>query len=551
MTCRGAVTEAQLEEGLKEQRACGERLGRCLVRLGHLSEEALLPLLAEQLGLQRAPLSKVRVPPEVSRALPADFVRRHRVLPLELRNGNIRIATSDPGNRKLLEDVRLLSGLEVEEAVAPDREIAEKIGECYDVTVERMLGDLSPSAEATAQAENLHDIEVMANEPTIINLVNLIISTALKERASDIHLVPFESSLELRYRIDGMLQVRPPPPKQLHAAVVSRIKIMANMNIAERFVPQDGHFQIHHRGARVDVRVGTMPTIYGESFVLRLLEKSARVQAPEELGLDAERAAVLMQLVEKPYGIILATGPTGCGKTTTLYAVINGIYATEKKILTIEDPVEYELPGVGQIPVRPARGFTFATGLRAILRQDPDIIMVGEIRDTETAEIAVRAALTGHLVFSTLHTNDAAGAVTRLLDMGVEAFLLASSLEVVVAQRLVRKICTSCKEEAPLDDDLRHKLETLGIDPGPGPFLRGAGCEECRQTGYHGRTGLFEVLVIRPELRELIVARRPSTQIKEAALKDMITIRQDGLRKTAEGVTTLEEVLRVALGEAF
>src|SRR5256886_12294160 len=284
----------------------------------------------------------------------------------------------------------------------------------------------------------------MANEPTVINLVNLIISTAVRERASDIHLVPFEQTLQLRYRIDGLLQEKPPPPKQLHAAQISRVKIMADMNIAERFMPQDGHIQIHHRGARVDIRVGTMPTIYGESLVMRLLEKNSKLFSTQELGLDPERSALLSRLVEKPHGLFLATGPTGSGRTTTLSSILRGIYTPELKILTIEDPVEYELPGVAQIPVRPSRNFTFANGLRSILRQDPDVVMVGEIRDTETAEIAIRAALTGHQRFSNLHTNDSTGAVTRLLDMGVEAFLISSSLEGDLAQRLLRRICPDC-----------------------------------------------------------------------------------------------------------
>ncbi len=544
----GSITPDQLTEGLEEQRLRGDRLGRCLVRLGFLSEDALLTSLSEQLSLDRVSLASVKVPPEVARAIPLAFLERHSVIPLALTGATIRIATANPGDRKVIEDIRLLTGREVEEALAAEEEIREKIAECHQITVERMIEDLHPQEEASVRSENLHDIEVMANEPTVINLVNLILSTALRERASDIHIVPFEGALELRYRIDGMLQLRPPPPKNLHAALISRVKIMANMNIAERFIPQDGHIQIQLAGRRVDIRVGTMPTIYGESAVLRLLEKGARVSSPEELGLDPERIRILNHVVEKPYGIFLATGPTGCGKTTTLYSVLSSIYTPEKKFLTIEDPVEYELPGVGQIPVRPSRGFTFATGLRSILRQDPDVIMVGEIRDSETAEIAIRAALTGHLVFSTLHTNDAAGAVTRLLDMGVEAFLISSSLEGVLAQRLVRRICAGCTEEAPLSREVRGKLEMLGIRPGGGPFRRGRGCEECRQTGYHGRTGLFELLVVRPELRDLIVNKRPSTEIKAAAQKDMMTIRQDGLRKVSLGITTFDEVLRVAIG---
>src|SRR3989441_44175 len=373
------------------------------------------------LGRPLGSLSKLDVSPEAIRALPSDFVKRHRILPFEIRQGAIHVATSDPGNQRVIDDIRLLSGLEVQESEAPASEILEKIAECYQVTVEKMIENLGPEHGSNGEGKNLHDIEVMANEPTVVNLVNVIISTALRERASDIHLVPFEETLQLRYRIDGLLQEKPPPPKQLHAALVSRIKIMADMNIAERFMPQDGHIQIHHRGTRVDIRVGTMPTIYGESLVLRLLEKNTRLLTPQELGLDPERAVLLSRLVEKPHGLFLATGPTGSGKTTTLYSILQGIYTPELKMLTIEDPVEYELPGVAQIPVRPSRNFTFANGLRSILRQDPDVVMVGEIRDSETAEIAIRAALTGHQVFSTLHTNDSAGAVTRLLDMGVEA----------------------------------------------------------------------------------------------------------------------------------
>src|SRR5213595_1980199 len=436
-----------------------------------------------------ASLAGLAVSPEAVRVLPVEFVKRHRVLPFELRNGSLRIATADPGNQRVIDDIRLLSGLEVEEFEAAAPEILEKISECYQVTVEKMIESLNPEQATTVEGKTQHDIEVMANEPTVINLVNLIISTALRERASDIHLVPFEDSLQLRYRIDGLLQEKPPPPKQLHAALVSRIKIMADMNIAERFIPQDGHIQIHHRGARVDIRVGTMPTIYGESLVMRLLEKNTRVLTAQELGLDPERSALLSRLVEKPHGLFLTTGPTGSGKTTTLYSILQGIYTPELKILTIEDPVEYELPGVAQIPVRPTRNFTFANGLRSILRQDPDVVMVGEIRDSETAEIAIRAALTGHQVFSTLHTNDSTGAVTRLLDMGVEAFLISSSLEGVLAQRLVRRLCPHCKAEALVSTAVRDRLEILGGRRVEGVFYTGKGCEECRGTGYRGRIG--------------------------------------------------------------
>ncbi|MDB6064759.1 MAG: hypothetical protein JWR26_967 [Pedosphaera sp.] len=494
-------------------------------------------------------LARLAISPEVLRALPAEFVKRHRVLPFKIYNGTIHIATAEPGNQRVLEDIRLLSGLEVRETEAPSAEVLEKIAECYQVTVEQMIENLDPERGTATESKNLHDIEVMANEPTVINLVNVIISTALRERASDIHLVPFEESLQLRYRIDGLLQEKPPPPRQLHAALVSRIKIMADMNIAERFMPQDGHIQIHHRGVRVDIRVGTMPTIYGESLVMRLLEKNSKLLSPQELGLDATRSASLSRLVEKPHGLFLTTGPTGSGKTTTLYSILQGVYTPEKKILTIEDPVEYELTGVAQIPVRPTRNFTFATGLRAILRQDPDVVMVGEIRDSETAEIAIRAALTGHQVFSTLHTNDSTGAVTRLLDMGVEAFLISSSLEGVLAQRLVRRICAHCQEQSTPPAGMREKLEALGGRKVEGVFYQGKGCEECRGTGYRGRIGIFELLAVNPELREMILQRRSNAELKAAAQKTMMTMHQDALLKAAEGVTTLEEILRVSSGD--
>jgi len=495
-------------------------------------------------------LAGLEIPSETLRYLPADFVKRHRVLPFKLNNGTIHVAAAEPGNQRVIDDIRLLTGLEVEESEVSATELVQKIAECYQVTVEQMIENLHPARAATAESKNLHDIEVMANEPTVVNLVNLIISTALRERASDIHLVPFEEQLQLRYRVDGLLQEKPPPPKNLHAALVSRIKIMADMNIAERFMPQDGHIQIHHRGMRVDIRVGTMPTIYGESLVMRLLEKNTKLLTPAELGLDPDRAALLSRLVEKPHGLFLTTGPTGSGKTTTLYSILQGIYSPELKILTIEDPVEYELPGVAQIPVRPSRNFTFANGLRAILRQDPDVVMVGEIRDSETAEIAIRAALTGHQVFSTLHTNDAAGAVTRLIDMGIEPFLISSSLEGVLAQRLVRRICPPCRQPAEVTAALRAKIQTLGARQLDGVFFRGAGCEECRGTGYRGRVGIFELLAITPELKEMILQRKSSAELKTAAQKSMITMHRDALAKAAEGVTSLEEIIRVSSGDA-
>jgi type II secretory ATPase GspE/PulE/Tfp pilus assembly ATPase PilB-like protein len=485
-----------------------------------------------------------------SRLLPVEFARQHQLLPLDHHEGILRIAAAAVPSPELLEDLRLLTGLEIAFEIRPAAEVEEGLADSYQVTVERMIEDLDSAKTGGAEGKSLHDIEVAANEPTVINLVNVIISTALRERASDIHLLPFENAIELRYRVDGILQVKPPPPRGMHAALVSRIKIMAEMNIAERFLPQDGHIQIHHRGERVDVRVGTMPTIHGESVVMRLLARNNRLLEPEELGLDAVRARQLRSMVQKPHGLFLTTGPTGSGKTTTLYSVLQGIYSPEKKIITIEDPVEYELNGVAQIPVRPGRGFTFATGLRAILRQDPDVVMVGEIRDAETAEIAIRAALTGHQVFSTLHTNDAPGAVTRLIDMGIEPFLIASSLDGVLAQRLVRRICPACKTPVSVAESIRGKIERLDGRPLAGQFWTGAGCPECRGVGYRGRLGLFELLVVNGELRELILQRRSSAEIKAKVRGVMTTLFDDGLGKAGAGTTSLEEVVRVCAADA-
>ncbi|XOV70822.1 MAG: GspE/PulE family protein [Verrucomicrobiota bacterium] len=491
-------------------------------------------------------LKQLDIPQGLIDLVPSDFVQKHRVLPFQYQDGLLWIASAQDLEPAVKEDLILITGSEIKVSQASEAELNERIAEIYQITVEQLIQNLDPNEDAAQATGNLHDIEVMANEPTVVNLVNVIISTAIRERASDIHFVPFENKLELRYRIDGLLQEKQPPPRNLQAAIISRIKIMADMNIAERYLPQDGHFQIQHRGTRVDVRVGTMPTVHGESVVMRLLEKNQKVPTPSELGLDDERVHLLNRLVNKPHGLFLTTGPTGSGKTTTLYSVLSGVYTPEKKILTIEDPVEYELPGVAQIPVRPSRGFTFATGLRAILRQDPDTVMVGEIRDSETAEIAIRAALTGHQVFSTLHTNDSAGAVTRLVDMGVEPFLISSSLEGVLAQRLVRRLCPDCIEEDP---EANEHLMNLGLENRPEAkktFYRGAGCDTCRGMGYRGRVGIFELLAIDATLRDLIVHRGTSSEIKAHADKHMLSMREDAIIKAHTGMTSLREVIRVA-----
>jgi len=383
----------------------------------------------------------------------------------------------------------------------------------------------------------------MAREPSLINLVNLIILEAIDAKASDIHIEPFEHEVKIKYRLDGLLQERSPSSKRLRAAITSRIKIMANMNIAERFVPQDGHIEFTGRKGRVDIRVSTVPTVYGESIVMRLLDKTASLLELEELGMDSISLEGFGILLNKNHGIILVCGPTGCGKTTTLYAAMQRIYSPTVKMITIEDPVEYQLDGINQMPVNPKRGLTFATGLRHILRHDPDIVMVGEIRDGETANIAIRAALTGHLVFSTIHTNDASGAVTRLIDMGVEPFLLASSLEGVLAQRLVRKICPKCKEEYTPDENM---IKMLNITDSSLKFYHGKGCNDCNRTGYSGRKGIFELLRINSKIRELITQKAPADVISKAGSDDHISMMESGMMMVAKGLTTPDEVLRVA-----
>jgi len=425
----------------------------------------------------------------------------------------------------------------------------------YGSHVARMLENLAPHER---QAEDLEVPELgeltdaklheLAREPSLVNLVNLIVLEAIDARASDIHIEPFERYVKIKYRIDGMLIEKSNSPKKLQAAIISRVKIMANMNIAERFVPQDGHIEFAGKKGRVDIRVSTVPSVFGESITMRLLDRSAALISLERLGMNGRVLSSFNTCLNKTHGIVLVTGPTGSGKTTTLYAALNKIYSPSLKIITIEDPVEYQLEGIVQMQVNPQRGLTFGRGLRHIVRQDPDIIMVGEIRDKETADIAIRSALTGHLVFSTLHTNDAAGAVTRLIDMGVEPFLLASSLEGVLAQRLVRKVCPSCRERyRPSESLLKSLNNSITISP-DSEVYRGRGCDNCNNTGMLGRIGIFELLRITEPLRKLIAAKPTTENIREAASEDHASMRHDGIEKIMEGLTSPDEVVRVTQG---
>ena len=531
-------------------------------------------------GIEAVDLTEATPAAEALGRVPVEVATRHRLLPLAWEAGangtdhagaTLTVAMADPFDRAALGVVRMLiagDGAVVSPVLAagenpgddPAVAVTEAIGRAYGSNVTRLIGSMGgdgdgvgddvADADGATPGDLTQHLQALAGEPTVVNLVDLIIHEAIAARASDIHVEPFEKSLKIKYRVDGVLHEQSPPPKNLQPAIVSRLKIMGGMNIAERFVPQDGHigFKTMRGGGEqaVDLRVATVPTVYGESVVLRILDRAAALIGLDQLGMpDAPLHAYKSQL-EQPHGIVLVTGPTGSGKTTTLYASLNHLFSPELKILTIEDPVEYRLHGVNQIPVNVKRGLGFADGLRAILRQDPDVVMVGEIRDGETADIAIRTALTGHLVFSTLHTNDALGAVARLTDMGVEPFLIASSLRSIMAQRLVRRLCSVCRREAEPDPEV---VRRLGHRMSEGDrFYEGVGCRACRNTGFTGRFGIFEVVTVNDAMREA-VTRRAGVADLAATLDDThAPMFEDGYRKAAEGLTTLGEVLRVCSG---
>jgi len=546
------IDDAALEAALAEQKVRRKPLGQILIELGYVTEAQLNEALALQAGIERIDLSELTVGSDIIGLVPAELVSKHNILPIRRQNGRLAVAMTDPFQPQAIEELRLVTGCAVERYYADPNEMEHAIMRFYGSNVARMIDDLVPAEQRTEDSEygngdfsaaKLHEL---AREPSLVNLVNLIILEAIEARASDIHIEPFEHEVRIKYRIDGILVEKTPCSKRLQAAIASRIKIMADMNIAERFVPQDGHIEFMGKNGRVDIRVSTVPTVFGESVELRLLDKSAALIGLDELGMDPASLAGFRKCLQKTHGIVLVTGPTGCGKTTTLYAALNSIYSPAVKMITIEDPVEYQLDGINQMPVNPKRGLTFATGLRHILRHDPDIVMVGEIRDRETADIAIRAALTGHLVFSTLHTNDAAGAITRLIDMGVEPFLLASSLEAVLGQRLVRRICPHCRESYRPDRVLLKNLNGAAKLGDDAKFYHGRGCNECDQTGYSGREGIFELLRITSKLRELIAARPTTEAIIKNAPADHISMVHHGIEKVLKGITTPEEVFRVA-----
>ncbi len=550
----GEITQAQLDHGLAEQRRLGhtKRIGEVLVDMRSVSEATMLAALSRQLECPLVDLNAEPPDPEALKLVPSEFALRHRLLPLSTTDHSLTVAMADPLDIQSLDDLTLLTGCEVRAVLAPPSDIRRAIEQYY---MSRMLQDVSEQDHASLEDESLDvaDLQKMAREELVIQMVNLIINQAIQERASDIHIEPFERDLRVRYRIDGVLHEQNAPPKRLHPAILSRIKILSDMNIAERRLPQDGRMRIRAGGRQIDLRISTIPTLFGESAVMRILDKQTAMLGLPELGLQGEMFDRFTRLIQEPHGIILVTGPTGSGKTTTLYAALNEIFSPEKKIITVEDPVEYQLNGVNQMQVHPQIGLTFANGLRHIVRQDPDIIMVGEIRDHETVEIAIHAALTGHLVFSTLHTNDAAGAVSRLMDMGAEPYLVASSLIGVVAQRLVRINCPRCKH--PVEAS-KIELGEIGVtekDMATATLMAGEGCPECRGVGFRGRGGIYEMLTVDDAVRQMIVKREPSNVIKQHAMTNqgMVTLMQDGRRRALAGETTVKEVLRVCQREDF
>ena len=553
---KGLLVESDLERVREAQAAAPSKpVHEILIEKGFAKEEVVLAALAEELGVDLVDLSNKTVEPEVLQALPLKLVHRHTLMPLARDNGTLIVATGDPFDVYALDELQTVTGLQIVPVLASPREIARLIKTHYGVggeTVSSLMQERANDGVELLEELETDDSELakMAQEASVVKLVNEILVEAANERASDIHIEPEESALRIRYRIDGILQTQSLPPEinRFQAAIISRIKIMAHLNIAEKRLPQDGRIKMRVQNREIDVRVSIIPMIHGEGIVMRLLDKGRMVFNLANVGMMPEHYKTFKQLIDRPHGIVLVTGPTGSGKSTTLYSALNEIKDETLKIITVEDPVEYQQPGISQIQVASKIGLTFAHSLRSILRHDPDVILIGEMRDLETAESAIQASLTGHLVFSTLHTNDSPSAFTRLIDMGIEPFLVSSTVEGVMAQRLVRTICPECKEKYELpaaDVPSDYPRDATVV-----PLHRGAGCRACRQTGFRGRQGIFELMVTGDTIRELCVQRANASAIRNQALKEgMTTLRQDGWRKVQQGITTIDEVARVTAGD--
>ncbi len=549
------ITKDQLGKALQQQETSGGRIGTNLVKLGFISEDDITSFLSRQYGVPSINLSHFEIDPAVIKLIPSEIAQKHQVIPIN-RTGNVlTVAMADPSNIFAIDDIKFMTGFKVEPVVAAETSIKNAINKHYDSA--GMVDDIMKNfddkdVEALRDGDdsvNVAELGQAAEEAPVVKLVNLILTDAIKKGASDIHIEPYEKSFRVRYRIDGVLYEVMQPPTRLKAAITSRVKIMAQLDIAERRLPQDGRIKIKMAGREMDFRVSTLPTLFGEKVVLRLLDKGSLQLDMTKLGFEQHALADFETGLLMPYGMVLVTGPTGSGKTTTLYSALNRLNTTETNIMTAEDPVEYNLPGINQVQMKAEIGLNFAASLRSFLRQDPDIIMVGEVRDYETAEIAIKAALTGHLVLSTLHTNDAPSTISRLLNMGVEPFLVSASTNVIVAQRLARRVCSGCKEPTPVPPQV---LLNVGFDPEEASSLtpvKGKGCMACSDTGYKGRVALYEVMLIRENIKEAILQGASVIELRELGRKNgMRTLREAGLQKIREGVTSLEEILRVTTG---
>ena len=546
------ITREQLNQALQQQQTGGGRIGGNLVKLGFISEDDITSFLSRQYGVPSINLSHFEIDATVIKLIPSEIAQKHQVIPIN-RTGNVlTVAMADPSNIFAIDDIKFMTGFKVEPVVAAETSIKNSINKYYDsagLVEDIMKGFDDKDVEALREEDdsvNAAELGKAAEDAPVVKLVNLILTDAIKKGASDIHIEPYEKSFRVRYRVDGMLYDVMQPPLRLKAAITSRIKIMAQLDIAERRLPQDGRIKIKMANKEMDYRVSTLPTLFGEKVVMRLLDKGNLQLDMTKLGFSPETLTDFETGLLMPFGMVLVTGPTGSGKTTTLYSALNRLNTVDTNIMTAEDPVEFNLPGINQVQTKADIGLTFAAALRSFLRQDPDVIMVGEIRDYETAEIAVKAALTGHLVLSTLHTNDAPGTISRLLNMGVEPFLVSASCNVIVAQRLARRVCQGCKEFIAVPPQAMMSVGFSPEDANTFKPTKGKGCQNCSDTGYKGRVALYEVMLIKDNVKEAILQGSSSMELRELARKNgMLTLREAGLQKIREGMTTVEEVLRV------
>lgn len=550
---KGLLQKQQLLEVTEEHERTGKPFTHILVDFGFVKEEEIMMTLGQQLGMEVVKLREIEIPREVLDVITPSTAKLYGIIPVRMNENVVVVAMADPLNPSVIDDVSFLLGKEVKGSISNEEDILYAIEKYYgqeDESIETLLDEMQdsmPELEKLEEGEtaDIASLQELAREAPVVKLLNLILIQAIKDRASDVHFEPFEKEFKVRYRVDGALYEMVPPPKHLALAVTTRIKVMADMNIAERRLPQDGRIQLNVLGRNVDLRVSCLPTQFGESIVMRILDKTVVSLDLTQLGLRDDHLNSLSEMIQRPNGIVIVTGPTGSGKTTTLYSCLKEVNAIDVKIITTEDPIEYEIEGIMQIAVKPDIGLTFARCLRSILRQDPDIIMVGEVRDLETAQIAIQSSLTGHLVLTTLHTNDAPGCVTRLSDMGVEPFLITSTLVAAIAQRLLRTICADCKEPVQPSVEILERLG-IGLEDVKGvQFYHGKGCENCNKTGYRGRTAVYEFLEVKDAIRDLILEKAPTAVIKQKARElGMRTLREDALLKLYEGKTTMEEVLR-------